>query len=43
MIEINPVVGVVGAEVTLQFKPVTKTLTSSTFPQRPDTPDQTGT
>jgi hypothetical protein len=43
MVEINPVVGVVGAEVTLQFKPVTKTLTFSTFPQRPDTPDQTGT
>jgi len=43
MVEIDPVVGVVGAEVTLQFKPVTKTLPYSTFPQRPDVPDQTGT
>jgi len=29
MVGIDPVVGVVGAEVTLQFKPVTKTLPSS--------------
>lgn len=43
MAGIDPVVGVVGAEVTLQFKPVTKTLPYSTFPQRPDVPDQTGT